>query len=134
MFAADIARLLILALTISLCLYSAGMKLYQVETKPIVGLRKLASDYTRYCGEDKVNGVKDELLQKERRNACKKVVSDATKDSQSRCNQYLENEKDCRLLRGNVARCMSFSLDADGCAAMITKAAVTKAGYAQAAQ
>ena len=126
---ADIARLVILSLVVGLCFYSAGLKLYKTENKPIVGLRKFSPDFKRYCGEDKVDGVQDELLKKERRNACKKVVSDATEDAQTQCNEYLENEKTCRLLRGNVAACMSYTLDANGCAAMITKTAVAKAGY-----
>ena len=73
-------------------------------------------------------GVKEDSPQEKRRNLCKTVVSDATKDAQTKCNSYLENERDCRILRGNVAQCMAFTLDADGCVGMVVRAAVEKAG------
>ena len=125
---ADIAKLALLAASVGLCLYSAGIKLYEAENRPVVGLRKLSPDYIRFCGMDRANGVKEDSPQEKRRNLCKTVVSDATKDAQTKCNSYLENERDCRILRGNVAQCMAFTLDADGCVGMVVRAAVEKAG------
>ena len=120
--------MILLAMGVGVCLYSASEKWFEAASGPMVGLRKLSPDYIRFCGQDRANGVAEDSPQEKRRNLCKTVVSDATKDAQTKCNSYLENERDCRIVRGNVAQCMAFTLDADGCVTLVVRAAVDKAG------
>jgi hypothetical protein len=125
---ADAVRLVLLVASFGIVMYSAGSKFYEEETKVMVSLRKLSPQFTQYCGADRAGGVKEDSSQEKRRNECKKVVTDATRDAQEKCARYLENEKDCRQVRGRLDVCMQYTMAADGCVTMVVRNAVQRAG------
>lgn len=129
MFVGDWTKLVVFSSLVLVTLWSAGSKFYAYDTAVVVGLRKLQPDYVYFCGQDNANGAHEDSPSEKRRNLCKTVVTDAYKEAQTKCSEYIENERKCRQIRGSVQACMIHTMNVDGCVTLITRSAVINSGY-----
>jgi len=120
MWAAEFAKLAVLALLSAVVLYSSAAKYWKYAQSLRVADRVLTADYSLYCG--KYSG--------DRYNSCKETLDSAIADASVSCKGYLDKEASCFSTYGQRSqKCQSKTQAVDGCASLVCTTSLTTAGF-----